>query len=54
MKLDLSDEERRSLIRTLRWVLVATVMDGAGEQRLRSIIERLDRLAKPAVPPRVK
>ena len=54
MMIDLSEEERRSLIRTLRWVMVATVMDGAGEERLRSIVERLEGPAKPIAPPRVK
>ena len=51
MKVDLSAEERRSLIRTLRWVLIATVMDGAGEERLRGIIEKLQ---GPPEPPKIK
>jgi len=51
MKVELSEKERRDLIRTLRWVLTATMMDNRGEEQLRSIIARLER---PPSPPRIK
>ena len=51
MKLELTEKERSSLLRTLRWVMTATVMDGAGEERLKSIIRRLE---GPPSPPQVK
>ena len=47
MTLVLSGEEQRRLLRTLRWVVTATLMEEDGERMLKSIIERLERAPKP-------
>ena len=53
MKLKVSEAERRKLMRTLRWVLTATMMDVHEEAMLRSIIERLENLNLAPKPPKV-
>ena len=53
MHLKVSEAERRKLMRTLRWVLTATMMDVHEESMLRSIIERLDKLNTAPKPPKV-
>ncbi len=53
MRLNVSEAERRKLMRTLRWVLTATMMDIHEEAMLRSIIERLEKLNTAPKPPRV-
>ena len=53
MKLNVSEAERRKLMRTLRWVITATMMDVHEETMLRSIIERLKNLDCPPKPPKV-
>jgi len=53
MKLNVSEAERKKLMRTLRWVLTATMMDVHEEAMLRDIIERLKSLSYPPKPPKV-
>lgn len=53
MNLNVSAQERTKLMRTLRWVLTATLMDARDEKMIKDIIERLVRLDQPPVPPKV-
>jgi len=53
MKLNVSEAERKKLMRTLRWVLTATMMDVHEETMLRDIIERLKSLSSAPKPPKV-
>ena len=53
MNLNVSEAERRKLMRTLRWVLTATIMDVHEEAMLQNIIERLEKLNIAPKPPRV-
>ena len=49
---ELSEEERQSLLRTLRWVMIATQTDKRGEEMMQDIIDRLER-APAAVAPKL-
>ena len=51
VRLDLSEKERRKLMRTLRWVLTATIMDVHEESMMRDILRRLN---APPIPPKPK
>ena len=53
MKLNVTEAERRKLMRTLRWVITATMMDVHEESMLRNIIERLKNLNSAPKPPKV-
>ena len=50
--LELSEEERQNLIRTLRWVMIATQADKREEEMMQEIINRLER-APAAVAPKL-
>ena len=50
--LELSEEESQSLLRTLRWVMIATQTDKRGEEMMQDIINRLER-APAAVAPKL-
>ena len=51
MQLHLNEKERRKLMRTLRWVLTATMMDVHEENMMRDILRRLN---APPIPPKPK
>lgn len=53
MMLPINDAERRRLISTLRWVLIATMMDSREETMIEDIINRLKTLHEPPKPPKV-
>jgi hypothetical protein len=53
MKLTVSNQERLKLMRTLRWVLTATMMDVHEASMLEDIVRRLASLEKPPIPPKI-
>ena len=54
MNLNVSSQESLKLMRTLRWVLTATMMDVYEEEMITDIIRRLESLkTMPITPPRI-